>query len=61
MENIKLPPAEILYDYDDELTHIYFPGKNTVVSFLCRKMSGRTWKWDCVGTRGRREHPVSLE
>ncbi len=36
MESIIMPPTEILYDYDDALTHIYFPGKDTVVSFLCR-------------------------
>jgi CRP-like cAMP-binding protein len=36
MEPVILPPAEILYDYDDALTHTYFPGKNSVVSFLCR-------------------------
>jgi CRP-like cAMP-binding protein len=36
MESVILPPGEILYDYDDALTHIYFPGKNTVVSLLCR-------------------------
>jgi hypothetical protein len=27
---------EILYNFDDALTHLYFPGRNTVVSFLCR-------------------------
>jgi CRP-like cAMP-binding protein len=35
METVTLPPAEILYNYNDELSHIYFPGRNTVVSFLC--------------------------
>jgi hypothetical protein len=36
MERLVLPPAEILYNFDDALTHLYFPGRNTVVSFLCR-------------------------
>ena len=34
MECVVLPPGEILYDFEDELTHIYFPNRNTVVSFL---------------------------
>jgi CRP-like cAMP-binding protein len=36
MDRLVLPPAEILYNFDDALTHLYFPGRNTVVSFLCR-------------------------
>jgi CRP-like cAMP-binding protein len=36
MESVILPPAEILFDYEDALTHLYFPGKNSVVSFQCR-------------------------
>jgi hypothetical protein len=35
MERVVLPPGEILYNFDDELTHIYFPDQNTVVSSLC--------------------------
>ena len=35
LENVLLPPGEILYNFDDDLTHIYFPKRNTVVSFLC--------------------------
>src|SRR5262249_21660982 len=31
-----LPPFEILYDFDDEITHVYFPNRNTVISTLCR-------------------------
>src|SRR5438876_11916009 len=35
LENVVLPPGEILYNFEDELTHIYFPNRNTIVSFLC--------------------------
>ena len=35
LENVLLPPGEILYNFDDDLTHIYFPNRNAVVSFLC--------------------------
>ena len=36
LERVVLPPFEILYNFDDEITHIYFPNRNTVVSTLCR-------------------------
>lgn len=36
LERVVLPPFEILYDFDDEITHIYFPNRNAVVSTLCR-------------------------
>lgn len=36
LEGIVLPPFEILYNFDDEVTHLYFPGRSTVVSSLCR-------------------------
>lgn len=36
LERVALPPFEILYDFEDEITHIYFPNRNTVVSTLCR-------------------------
>ena len=36
LERVVLPPFEILYDFDDELTHVYFPNRNTVISTLCR-------------------------
>jgi CRP-like cAMP-binding protein len=35
LERVVFPPAEILYNYNDDLTHLYFPGRNTIVSFLC--------------------------
>lgn len=35
LEFVPLPPGEILYNFGDELTHIYFPNKNAVVSSLC--------------------------
>lgn len=35
LERVVLPPFEILYDFDDEITHVYFPNRNTVVSTLC--------------------------
>jgi CRP-like cAMP-binding protein len=35
LESVLLPPAEILYNFGDDLTHLYFPGRNTVVSLLC--------------------------
>jgi CRP-like cAMP-binding protein len=35
METVTLPPGEILYNYNDDLSHMYFPGRNCVVSFLC--------------------------
>jgi CRP-like cAMP-binding protein len=36
LERVVLPPFEILYDFDDDITHVYFPSRNTVVSTLCR-------------------------
>ena len=36
LERVVLPPFEILYDFDDEVTHVYFPNFNSVVSMLCR-------------------------
>jgi CRP-like cAMP-binding protein len=36
LERVVLPPFEILYDFDDEITHLYFPNRNTVVSTLCK-------------------------
>ena len=35
LERVLLPPFEILYNFDDEVTHVYFPNRNTVVSTLC--------------------------
>jgi hypothetical protein len=36
LERVLLPPFEILYDFDDEITHLCFPNRNTVISTLCR-------------------------
>src|SRR5882724_2996619 len=36
LEKVVLPPFEILYDFDDEITHVFFPNRNTVISTLCR-------------------------
>ncbi|HEY6337072.1 MAG TPA: Crp/Fnr family transcriptional regulator [Candidatus Sulfotelmatobacter sp.] len=36
LERVVLPPFEILYDFDDDITHVYFPNRNTVISTLCR-------------------------
>jgi hypothetical protein len=36
LERVILPPFEILYDFGDEITHVYFPNRNTVISTLCR-------------------------
>lgn len=36
LESVILPPFEVLCDFDDEITHVYFPNRNTVVSTLCR-------------------------
>ena len=36
LERVVLPPFEIVYDFDDEITHLYFPNRNTVISTLCR-------------------------
>ena len=35
LERVVLPPFEVLYDFDDEITHVYFPNRNTVISTLC--------------------------
>ena len=35
LERVVMPPFEILYDFDDEITHVYFPSRNTVISTLC--------------------------
>lgn len=36
LELVILPPFEVLYDFDDEITHVYFPNRNTIISTLCR-------------------------
>lgn len=36
LELVVLAPFEVLYNFDDEITHVYFPNRNTVVSTLCR-------------------------
>lgn len=36
IERVVLPPFEVVYDFDDEITHLYFPNRNTVISTLCR-------------------------
>lgn len=36
LEGVILPPFEVLYNFDDEITHVYFPNLNTVISSLCR-------------------------
>jgi Crp-like helix-turn-helix domain len=36
LERVVLPNAKILFDYEDVLNQIYFPGRDTVVSILCR-------------------------
>lgn len=36
LEPVVFPLFEILYDFDDEVTHLYFPSRNTVLSTLCR-------------------------
>jgi hypothetical protein len=35
LEPVAMPSAEILYNFNDDLTHLYFPGRSTVVSLLC--------------------------
>ena len=35
LERVVLPPFEILYNFEDEITHVYFPNRNAVVSTLC--------------------------
>jgi CRP-like cAMP-binding protein len=39
-ESVALPPFEVLYNYNEEVTHLYFPHKNTVVSALCTADEG---------------------
>lgn len=36
LERVVLPPFEVLYEFDDEITHLYFPNRNTVISTLAR-------------------------
>ena len=36
LELIALPPFQILYDFDQIITHLYFPHRNTLMSTLCR-------------------------
>src|SRR5258706_13294123 len=35
LEPVVLPPVEILYNFNDPITHLYFPNRNTIVSMLC--------------------------
>jgi CRP-like cAMP-binding protein len=32
---VVMPPGEILYNFNEDLTDVYFPGRSTVVSLLC--------------------------
>ena len=34
LEPTVLPPLEVLYDFDDPITHLYFANRNTVISTL---------------------------
>ena len=34
LEQVLLPPGEILYNFNDDITHVYFPNQSTVVSTL---------------------------
>jgi len=34
LEPTILPPLEVLYDFDDPITHLYFANRNTVISTL---------------------------
>jgi len=34
LEPVVLPPLEVLYDFDDPITHLYFANRNTVISTL---------------------------
>jgi CRP-like cAMP-binding protein len=36
LEPTVLPPLEVLYDFDDPITHLYFANRNTVISTLSR-------------------------
>ena len=36
LEQVVLPPFDILYDFGDAITHVYFPNRNTIISTLCR-------------------------
>src|SRR5271170_4272397 len=36
LEVCPLPMLEVLYDFDDRVTHLYFPNRSSVVSTLCR-------------------------
>lgn len=36
LKQVVMPPGEILHNFNEALTDIYFPDRNTVVSLLCR-------------------------
>lgn len=36
LEPYTLPMLEVLYDFDDSVTHLYFPNQSAIVSTLCR-------------------------
>jgi Crp-like helix-turn-helix domain len=36
LEPTALPQMKTLYDFDDTITHLYFPNRNAVISTLCR-------------------------
>ncbi len=52
LEYVALPPKEMLYDFNDALTHIYFPNRNAVVSLLCTSNEHPVWKLYSVAMRG---------
>ena len=52
LDPVVLPPGEILYNFGDELTHIYFPNRNTVVSFLCTTDDGIDVEVGLCGNEG---------
>ena len=39
LERVILPPFEVLYDFDDEITHVYFSNRNTVISLSAERTS----------------------
>jgi hypothetical protein len=36
LERVVLPLFHVLYEFDDQITHVYFPNRDTVISTLCR-------------------------
>jgi CRP-like cAMP-binding protein len=51
-EIVPLHLAETLYDPDDQVAHVYFPGRNTMVSLIAETAEGESAEVGVTGSEG---------